>query len=147
MPYDSEIIAGHFKAICESEPVDYNILNSEMHRYVSKIMDEMSITSKLTGRNYIIECIMYNVKNRPKKINLKGTMYRKIAEKYNTSVQNVERAMRTAIESGWKKAKITAKRKYTGELAESERKPTNTDFIISVSECVYDEFCDVLDKY
>ncbi|MFZ5985928.1 MAG: sporulation transcription factor Spo0A [Bacillota bacterium] len=68
---------------------------------VTNLMHEVGIPPHMAGYQYLREAIIQTVKNSKVFSSVTKTLYPAVAEKFNTTPQKVERAIRNAIESAW----------------------------------------------
>jgi two-component system response regulator (stage 0 sporulation protein A) len=62
-------------------------------------------------------------------------LYASVAEKYNSTPQRVERAMRHAIESAWNRGDIRVLEDFFGyTIHDNKGKPTNGEFIAMLAD-------------
>ena len=62
-------------------------------------------------------------------------LYPEIANKYDTSVSRVERAIRHAIEVSWNRGNLDLMEEIFGHSVDYDRaKPTNSEFIVTVAD-------------
>jgi two-component system response regulator (stage 0 sporulation protein A) len=92
----------------------------------------MGITASIKGYHFIRKGVMMVIENEDAILSMTKGLYPDIAKEYNTTAGKVERAMRHAIETAWKR---TGKEIYS-ELAgySPMEKPTNSQFIAIMSE-------------
>ena len=146
-PYNTDAVSSHLKVICEKTPINKNDFRELIHHNISEILTELNVGHRCTGRDYIIDCIMFILFKRPRKLNLNGEVYVLIAHKYNSSLESVERAIRLAVESSWRKSNMDIKTKYFSESCFIKKRPTNSEFMLQISENVYNEYRIYFDKY
>lgn len=68
---------------------------------VTNLMHEVGIPPHMAGYQYLREAIIQTVLNAKAFTSITKTLYPKVAKKFNTTSQKVERAIRNAIESAW----------------------------------------------
>ena len=62
-------------------------------------------------------------------------LYPGISNKFNTSIQRVERAIRHAIEVAWLRGDIDLMEEIFGHSVDIDRaKPTNSEFIVTIAD-------------
>ena len=86
-------------------------------------VDKIGISPKATGRNYLIDAIMYRTEGKPDQIN-------SIAKKYGKTVPSVERAMQNAINKAWitmNPEELTLN--YTSRIHPDKGVPTIMEFV------------------
>lgn len=101
---------------------------------VSELMRQVGIPAHIKGYYYIRESILLNIKKQ-EYISTTKELYPKIAQKFNTTPQRVERAIRHAIETTWKRGNTTLLKELFGYTIDSKKgKPTNSEFIAMISD-------------
>lgn len=105
---------------------------NELETVISKLLNKMGITASIKGYHFIRKGVMMVIENKDAILSMTKGLYPDIAKEYNTTAGKVERAMRHAIETAWKR---TGKEVYS-ELAGYSpiEKPTNSQFIAIMSE-------------
>jgi two-component system, response regulator, stage 0 sporulation protein A len=104
---------------------------------VTNMMHEIGIPPHMSGYQYIREAIMMTVNNSKIFSSITRVLYPAVAEKYSSSSQKVERAIRNAIESAWERGhpdSIDTLFGYT--VNNSKGKPTNSEFIAMIADKV-----------
>jgi two-component system, response regulator, stage 0 sporulation protein A len=104
---------------------------------VTNMMHEIGIPPHMSGYQYIREAIMMTVNNSKVFSSITRVLYPAVAEKYSSSSQKVERAIRNAIESAWERGhpdSIDTLFGYT--VNNSKGKPTNSEFIAMIADKV-----------
>lgn len=104
-------------------------------RYGDRILEiykNIGMNPSCLGAKYLFSAIEYCLENP--KFALRGKVYPYIEEKYNTTYDRVERAMRHAIDSACKKGDYDAIISYFGAIIKpSKGKPTNFEFIDTIT--------------
>ncbi|TYQ16167.1 UNVERIFIED_CONTAM: two-component system response regulator (stage 0 sporulation protein A) [Acetivibrio alkalicellulosi] len=102
---------------------------------VTNLMHEVGIPPHMAGYQYLREAIIQAVKN-PKAFGaITKTLYPAVADRFSTSPQKVERAIRNAIESAWARGNpdtIDSLFGYT--INYNKGKPTNSECIAMMSD-------------
>lgn len=102
---------------------------------VTSLMREIGIPPHMSGYQYLREAIMQTVKNAKIFSSITKTLYPAVAERYNTTPQKVERAIRNAIESAWSRGNpdmIDSLFGYTINF--NKGKPTNSECIAMMAD-------------
>lgn len=119
-----------------SQAIDLTALQkrNELENIISKLLNSMSITASIKGYHFIREGVMMVIENEGAILSVTKGLYPDIAKKYNTTAGKVERAIRHAVETAWKRS---GKKVYC-EMAgyDSQVKPTNSQFIATMSEYI-----------
>lgn len=102
---------------------------------LTKLLHELGMPSHIKGYEYIREGIIL-LYNDPSIIGgITKELYPEIAEKYNTSVSRVERAIRHAIEVSWNRGNLDLMEEVFGHSVDYDKaKPTNSEFIVTVAD-------------
>ena len=103
---------------------------------VTKVIKRLGINPNLKGYYCIREAVLLVAEDFSYINAMHKRLYPAVAEKLGTTT-NIERAIRHAIDVGWKVAdKEFAKTVFGEILASRKEKPTNTEFITSVADYV-----------
>lgn len=90
----------------------------------------ISMTPKTKGYPMLIDAIMIALANSEENMMVTKDIYPELTKKYKTKVKNVERNIRSTIESTWKNAKPDELERHCPELFYAhEDRPTNNEFI------------------
>ena len=113
------------------EIVNYNNVKLKL----TKILHELGVPSHIKGYEYIREGII-ELYNDPTIIGgITKELYPEIANKFDTSVSRVERAIRHAIEVSWNRGNIDLMEEIFGHSVDIDRaKPTNSEFIVTLAD-------------
>lgn len=102
---------------------------------ITKVIHDMGIPAHIKGYQYLREAIVMSVNDITVLNRVTYNLYPVIAEKYGTSRTAVERAMRTAIETGWSRGNINKFHKMFGYSVNSDKgRPTNSEFIALIAD-------------
>lgn len=104
---------------------------------VTTLLHEAGVSPHMVGHRYLKEAIIYTIKSSKPFRSITRELYPAIAEKFSTTPQKVERAIRNCIEKGWLRTShdtIDSLLGYTKNNSKS--KPTNSEFIAMMSEKV-----------
>lgn len=112
-----------------------NIYSSNLQISVTKILHELGVPSHIKGYQYIREGILL-IYNNPELIgSITKELYPKIADKYDTTMSRVERAIRHAIEVSWNRGDWDLMEEIFGHSVDVDKaKPTNSEFIVTVAD-------------
>ena len=108
---------------------------------ITKILHELGIPSHIKGYQYIREAIGI-IYEHPETIGgITKELYPEIAEKFDTTVSRVERAIRHAIEVSWNRANWSLMEEIFGNSVDIDKaKPTNSEFIVTIADKLKLEF-------
>lgn len=102
---------------------------------VTKHIKAVGITANIKGYHYLREAILLVHDNFDLMSQLTTGLYVTVAEKYHSTPQRVERAMRHAIETAWNKGNIKVLEEFFGyTIHETKGKPTNGEFIAMLAD-------------
>lgn len=108
---------------------------------ITKILHELGIPSHIKGYQYIREGIGI-IYEHPETIGgITKELYPELAEKFDTTVSRVERAIRHAIEVSWNRGNWELMEEIFGHSVDIDKaKPTNSEFIVTVADKLRLEF-------
>lgn len=108
---------------------------SNIKKKLTNLLHELGVPSHIKGYEYIREGII-ELYNDPSIIGgITKELYPDIADKYNTSVSRVERAIRHAIEVSWNRGNLDLMEEIFGHSVDIDRaKPTNSEFIVTLAD-------------
>lgn len=117
----------------ENKNIDMNYNNLQIS--ITKVLHELGIPSHIKGYQYIREGISI-VYNSPEKIGgITKELYPELANKFDTTVSRVERAIRHAIEVSWNRGDWDLMEDIFGHSVDIDKaKPTNSEFIVTVAD-------------
>ena len=109
--------------------------DKDLRIILTKLLHELGVPSHIKGYEYIREGIIL-LYNDPSIIGgITKELYPEIADKYNTSVSRVERAIRHAIEVSWNRGNLDLMEEVFGHSVDYDKaKPTNSEFIVTVAD-------------
>lgn len=99
---------------------------------ISVLLSRMGISASIKGYHFIRKAVMMAVDDQEVLVGITKGLYPDIAKYYKTTASKVERAIRHAIESAWKKNGPQVYFEMAGYLP--AEKPTNGQFIAALSE-------------
>lgn len=118
-----------------------NLYHNNLQISITKMLHELGMPSHIKGYQYIREgiCMIYN---NPEVIGgITKELYPDIAEKYDTTVSRVERAIRHAIEVSWNRGNWDFMEEIFGHSVDIDKaKPTNSEFMVTVADKLRLEF-------
>ena len=102
---------------------------------ITKILHELGIPSHIKGYQYIREGISI-IYNDPNAIGgITKYLYPELANKFDTTVSRVERAIRHAIEVSWNRGDWDLMEEIFGHSVDIDKaKPTNSEFIVTIAD-------------
>lgn len=99
------------------------------------IIKNVGIPVSISGYKFIRDSIIFSLEHENEISRVTKSVYPAIAEKYGTKSSNVERSIRTAIETAWNKPDKAAAIDIFGN-SYIENKPTNGEFIAVIADKV-----------
>lgn len=99
---------------------------------ISVLLSRMGISASIKGYHFIRRAVLLAVEDQEVLVGITKGLYPGIAKEYKTTASKVERAIRHAIESAWKKNGPQVYFEVAGYLP--SEKPTNGQFIAAISE-------------
>ncbi len=115
--------------------------HSNLQISITKLLHELGIPSHIKGYQYIRDGISI-IYNRPETIGgITKELYPELADRYNTTISRVERAIRHAIEVSWNRGNIDTMEEIFGHSVDIDKaKPTNSEFIVTIADKLRLEF-------
>jgi two-component system response regulator (stage 0 sporulation protein A) len=102
---------------------------------VTELLHELGVPAHIKGYIYLRESIQLVVNNIELMNSVTKKLYPKVADKYNTTANRVERAIRHAIEVTWNRGNISALNDYFGTtVSPHSGKATNSQFIAKIAD-------------
>ncbi len=117
----------------DTKSIDFS--HSNLQVSITKILHELGIPSHIKGYQYIREGIGI-IFERPETIGgITKELYPELADKYDTTVSRVERAIRHAIEVSWNRGNWSLMEDIFGHSVDIDKaKPTNSEFIVTIAD-------------
>lgn len=96
--------------------------------------NKIGISPKVTGRKYLIDCILFIIAGN-------NNYIKEVAKKYQKTDASVERAMQNAINGAWRTGDIEDLQKYyTARISSEKGVPTITEFLYYFAEKIKIEY-------
>lgn len=117
----------------ESKNIDLHYNNIQMS--ITKILHELGIPSHIKGYQYIREGVGI-IFEKPETIGgITKELYPELAQKFDTTVSRVERAIRHAIEVSWNRGDWNLMEEIFGNSVDIDKaKPTNSEFMVTIAD-------------
>ena len=117
----------------ESKNLDLRYNNIQMS--ITKILHELGIPSNIKGYQYIREGVGI-IFEKPETIGgITKELYPELAQKFDTTVSRVERAIRHAIEVSWNRGDWKLMEEIFGNSVDIDKaKPTNSEFMVTIAD-------------
>jgi len=121
-----------------------NLYHNNLQISISKMLHELGMPSHIKGYQYIRDGIDM-IYNNPDIIGgITKDLYPDLANKYDTTVSRVERAIRHAIEVSWNRGNWDLMQDIFGYSVDIEKaKPTNSEFIVTVADKLRLEYVNI----
>ena len=98
-------------------------------------MLEIGVPAHLKGYHYLRDAIILSGKDMEVVSSVTKLLYPTIAKHFKTTDQNVERAIRNAIEVSWSRGNVETFEKIFGySVASGRTRPTNSEYIARIAD-------------
>lgn len=127
---------------CRAENIEINSLIKttdfyELEHAVTDIIKEIGVPAHVKGYSYLRTAIMLTSRCPDLIYAMTKELYPAVGEIYDTTAQRVERAIRHAIELAWDNGDMDILSEYFSyRIRKSTDKPTNSEFIATISDLV-----------
>ena len=117
----------------ESKSLDLH--HNKIQISITKILHELGIPSHIKGYQYIREGVEI-IFEHPETIGgITKELYPELADKFDTTVSRVERAIRHAIEVSWNRGDWDLMEEIFGQSVDIDKaKPTNSEFMVTIAD-------------
>ena len=136
-PFDLEDLEKRMYEVVHKNTKNKNIdfTTSNLQLSITKVLHELGIPSHIKGYQYIREAIGI-IYNRPEIIGgITKELYPELANKFDTTVSRVERAIRHAIEVSWNRGNYYLMEEIFGHSVDIDKaKPTNSEFMVTIAD-------------
>ncbi len=135
-PFDLEDLEKRIIEVCNkktSKTIDFESHSVQIS--ITRMLHELGIPSHIKGYQFLREAINI-VFDRPDVIGgITKELYPELADKYDTTVSRVERAIRHAIEVSWNRGSWDMMEELFGHSVDIDKaKPTNSEFIVTLAD-------------
>ena len=126
----------------EKNNIEYYSLESdadfyELEHMVTDIIKEIGVPAHVKGYSYLRTAIMLTSRRPDLIYAMTKELYPAVGDIYSTTAQRVERAIRHAIELAWDNGDMDILSNYFSyRIRKSTDKPTNSEFIATISDIV-----------
>lgn len=118
-----------------------NLYKHNLQVSITNILHELGVPSHIKGYQYIRESIMIVYENPEVIGGITKELYPEVADRYDTTVSRVERAIRHAIEVSWNRGSWDLMEDIFGHSIDIDKaKPTNSEFIVTIADKLKLEF-------
>ena len=119
----------------KSKKVNQKNQQKNLSLEITELLHELGVPAHIKGYLYLREAIELVVNNIGLMDSVTKKLYPEVAEKYNTTANRVERAIRHAIEVTWNRGNISALNEYFGTtVSPNSGKATNSQFIAKIAD-------------
>ena len=137
-PFELEDLEKRIIDVCNSKSKsgkNINLKHNNLQISITKILHELGIPSHIKGYQYIREGIGI-IFDHPETIGgITKELYPELADKFDTTVSRVERAIRHAIEVSWNRGDWDLMEEIFGHSVDIDKaKPTNSEFIVTIAD-------------
>ena len=136
-PFNGEVFKRRLIDLMAQNNVSTLVFNhsNDPKDIITKHIKAVGITANVKGYYYLRDAILMVHEDFQLIGQLTTGLYMRVAEKYNTTPQRVERAMRHAIESAWNRGNINVREDFFGyTICDKKGKPTNGEFIAMLAD-------------
>ena len=136
-PFDLSILEKRIYDIMEKESSNQNIdfYTSNLQISITKMLHELGIPSHIKGYQYIREAVNVIFENPGIIGGITKELYPLLADKFDTTVSRVERAIRHAIEVSWNRGNLDFMEEIFGYSVDIDKaKPTNSEFMVTIAD-------------
>lgn len=134
-PFEMEDLEHKIKLVDSLDKFKDEEKEKDVKMNLTKLLHELGMPSHIKGYEYIREAIILLYDNPNIIGGITKELYPEIANKFNTSVSRVERAIRHAIEVSWNRGDLEIMEEVFGHSVDYDRaKPTNSEFIVTVAD-------------
>lgn len=123
------------------EKKSLNLFNNNLQQSISRMLHELGMPSHIKGYQYIRTAITM-VYDNPEIVGaITKELYPELADRFDTTVSRVERAIRHAIEVSWNRGDWDLMDDIFGHSVDVDKaKPTNSEFIVTLADKLRMEF-------
>ena len=136
-PFDLSVLEKRIYDITNKQTENDNIdfYASNLQVSITKMLHELGIPSHIKGYQYIREAVSI-IFEKPEIIGgITKELYPALAQKFDTTVSRVERAIRHAIEVSWNRGNLDFMEELFGFSVDIDKaKPTNSEFMVTIAD-------------
>jgi hypothetical protein len=139
-PCTSNGYTDHLEEIYDKQPVDESELKSEVHRYISEVLDCLCMTKSGCARTYITDIVMIFLFDTPDRKVLYRNIYRVLSKKYNVTEKSIERTVRYNLTKSWESCGERIKHLLFPNIVGEVTKPTSAKFYTALADFVHNHY-------
>lgn len=106
---------------------------SKIDHQISALLKQLGIPANITGYPYLVESLKIMIKNPSTVKCFSKDLYPYLAILFNRTPASIERAIRTAITTGWSRGDIDLMNNMFS-FSFAKDKPTNSEYILTLLE-------------
>ena len=137
-PFEKEVFKRRLVELMTQEKEaspEYGRAEPRADDIVTRHIKQVGITANVKGYHYLRDAILLVHQDFDLMDRLTTGLYSTVADKYNSTPQRVERAMRHAIETAWNRGNIKVLEEFFGyTILDTKGKPTNGEFIAMLAD-------------
>lgn len=119
----------------KKEVSSIDFYNSNLQVSISKMLHNLGIPSHIKGYQFLRDAVCMVFENPDIVGGITKELYPELAEKYDTTVSRVERAIRHAVEVSWNRGDLKLMETIFGHSVDIDKaKPTNSEFIVTIAD-------------
>lgn len=122
------------KNILPSKYIGDSIGENNVEAVITDLLHKSGISPHMSGYKYLKEAVMYTTEHPEVMNSVTKILYPYIANKFDSTPQKVERAMRSAIARAWKKVDSNTISSLFGRRINLKKKPSNSEFIALLAD-------------
>jgi len=109
--------------------------DAELELYVTGVLHDLGVPARLNGYRYLREAIIMLINDMDIAHSITKVLYYDIAKAHNSTMNRVERAIRTAVGVSWERGNPEAFEKIFGySFVSSHRKPCNSEYMVQIAD-------------
>ena len=135
-PFDKDVFKKRILELMEFRTEAHHVPRAASpSEIITQHIKKVGITANVKGYYYLRDAILLVHNDFEMMSHLTTGLYATVAEKYNSTPQRVERAMRHAIEAAWNRGDIRVLEDFFGyTIHDNKGKPTNGEFIAMLAD-------------
>lgn len=108
---------------------------SDLEVYVTELLHQLGVPARLNGYHYLREAIMMLVNDMEIAHSITKVLYYDVAKKHNSSMNRVERAIRTAVGVSWERGNSEVFERIFGySILSGKKKPCNSEYMVQIAD-------------
>jgi len=109
--------------------------NSDLELYVTELLHQLGVPARLNGYHYLREAIMMLVDDMEIAHSITKVLYYDVAKKHNSSMNRVERAIRTAVGVSWERGNTEVFERIFGySILSGKKKLCNSEYMVQIAD-------------